>query len=80
MQRIPRAVGQDPNDERSTTGEYYYCRISEMPISWGTQRHPVKIVHSDTVFTELGTAIPALDVRNTQASSITNLAFVVEYG
>jgi hypothetical protein len=50
-----------------------------MPISWGTERRPVEIVRSDAAITELGTIWPAIDIRNTQASAITNLAFVIEY-
>jgi hypothetical protein len=86
----PLAAGQDPKDgrhdempapqlEESSPGAEYYCRAPEMPISWGTSAQPVKIVHSDAVFTALGTAIPALDVLNTQTSPITTLAFVVDY-
>jgi hypothetical protein len=65
------------NDFRGA--EHYYCRIAEMPISWQTRGQPVDIMHSDAVFTELGTTIPALDIRNTQRISITNIAFVLEY-
>jgi len=92
IQIYPRATVQDLGHDRQPSGndtaahdnkagsaEGYYCRISEMPISWGTHGRPVEIVHSDAAFTELGTTWPALDVRNTQASPITNLAFVVEY-
>jgi hypothetical protein len=91
-QGIPAAAGQThsadrhraseaagaPNTE-SGSGEHYYCRILEMPISWAMRGRPVDIVHSDAVFHELGTTVPALDVRDTRASPITNLAFVVEY-
>ena len=67
-----------PNS-KLTAGRHYYCRIPEMPVSWGTPGHPVELVRSDAVFTELGTAIPGLHVRNTSELPITNLAFVVEY-
>lgn len=86
------ALGQNPGDNdgpiksasASAAGEpgsekSYYCRVQQMPISWGTRGQPVEIVHSDAVFTELGTTWPALDVKNTQASPITNLALVMEY-
>ncbi len=65
--------------DESGSGGNYYCRVSDMPISWRTNGHPVQIAHSDAVFTGLGTTTPGLDVRNTQAASITNLALVVEY-
>jgi hypothetical protein len=90
LQGIRPVAGQDHKDsqpgdtsvpqfDESAPGEAYYCRVPEMPISWETKGQPVKIVHSDAVFTALGTNEPALDVLNTQTSAITNLAFVVEY-
>jgi hypothetical protein len=63
----------------SVAQEHYYCRAEEMPVSWKTNVQPVKIVHSSAVFLELGTAVPALDVRNTQTAAITNLDLVIEY-
>ncbi len=85
---VPTAIGQggmgEPRPASRTgdeprSGEGYYCRIPEMPVSWATRGQPVDVAHSDAVFLGLGTAVPALDVRNTQALPITNLAFVVEY-
>jgi hypothetical protein len=84
---VPTAIGQGGMGEpqpasrtgESGSGEGYYCRIPEMPISWATRKQPVVIVHSDAVFSELGTTVPALDVRNAEPLPITNLAFVVEY-
>src|SRR5271169_300452 len=60
-------------------GRHYYCRIPEMPVSWGAPGQPVEIVRSGAVFNELGGAVSELDVRNTSERPITNLAFVVEY-
>lgn len=59
--------------------DHYYCHIDNMPVSWKGISQPVKIAHSSAVFLELGTAVPELDVRNTQTSAITNLDLVIEY-
>jgi hypothetical protein len=67
------AVGQDHRDDRQVSssasgaptgesgiGEHYYCRITEMPISWETSSQAVKIAHSDAVFNELGLFLACL--------------------
>jgi hypothetical protein len=59
--------------------DHYYCHTDDMPVSWKGISQPVKIVHSSAVFLELGTAVPALDILNTQTVALTNLDLVIEY-
>lgn len=67
-----------PSDE-SGSGANHYCRANNIPMSWETTGQPVEIAQSAAVFTSLGTTTPELDVLNTHAAPITNLAVVLEY-
>src|SRR5260370_38757048 len=58
--------------DESGSGGNYYCRVSDMPISWRTNGHPVQIAHSDAVFTGLGKTTPGPDDCYTQPASNIN--------
>jgi hypothetical protein len=63
----------------SEAQDRYYCHVTEMPLSWAMEPHPVKITSSEAAFTDLGSADPSIKITNSQATAITNVAFVIEY-